>query len=194
MLKEIARLLEERCPASHPEVVEAEVGDSFLFVNPEKIVSVCQTLKSEDSYRFNVLQLITGMDREEFLEVSYILASFVHNLELILKVKLPRPALPQLPALPSVCSIWKSADFQERECYDMMGVNFTGHPDLRRILCPYEDWEGYPLRKDYRVQDKYLNMTVNPPEKINTADHYFYKKVEEEAGENAKKILHSWKD
>ena len=194
MIDELSSYLKQHHPAYNPEVVTSDVGDPVLFIDPVGLIPVCQSLKNDEPWRFNVLQVITGTDWTEYLEISYILASFVHNKELILKVKLPRPTLPALPSVASVCSLWASANFQERECYDMIGVTFEGHPDLRRILCPYEDWEGYPLRKDYQVQQKYLNMEVNPPDKMNSEDHYFYKKIQEEMGENAKKVIYSWKD
>ena len=75
----------------------------------------------------------------------------------MLKTQLPRwqgDVAGQLPDLPSVVGVWRTADWHEREVYDLSGVNFTGHPDLRRILCP-EDWEGYPLRKDYQMPLEY---------------------------------------
>ena len=194
MMDELASFLQQRHSQYNPQVVREEIGDAVLFIEPSGLLPVCQTLKNEEPWRFNVLQVITGTDRSEYLEISYILASFIHNRELILKVKLPRPELPELPTVASLCNLWASANFQERECYDMIGVRFEGHPDLRRILCPDEEWEGYPLRKDYSVQEKYLDMKVNPPDKMNAEDHYFYKKVEEEMGENAKKVIHSWKD
>jgi len=71
-------------------------------------------------------------------------------------------------------------------------VNFTGHPDLRRVLCPY-DWQGHPLRRDYVVQETYQGMTVNPPNKVNTEDHFFGKKLKEELGD-PKQVSWSWKD
>ena len=74
-----------------------------------------------------------------------------------IKVKVPRwkdEATKTIPEVPSVTSIWAIADWHERECYDLVGVNFTDHPNLRRILCP-EDWEGHPLRKDYEMPLEY---------------------------------------
>lgn len=90
----------------------------------------------------------------------------------------------------SVCDVWKSADFQERETYDMLGVEFIGHPDMRRILCP-EDWEGFPLRKDYVVQEVYQGMEVNPAHKINQGDFDFMAKAKLDA-QNPKLISGSW--
>ena len=119
------------------------------------------------------------------------LCSFTKNNELILKVKLPKESPSATPEIESVCSVWKAADWQERECYDMVGVIFKNHPDFRRILCP-EDWEGWPLRKDYDVAEEYHGMTINPEEKVNNADHFFFKKIQETL-EDPKKLSHSWK-
>jgi NADH-quinone oxidoreductase subunit C len=87
------------------------------------------------------------------IEMVYHLWSTPARATLVLKTKLPRwsgDVAGQLPELPSVTSVWRTADWHEREVYDLSGVNFTGHPDLRRILCP-EDWVGHPLRKDYEM-------------------------------------------
>ena len=151
----------------------AELGDSSITVNTEKIFEVCKSLR-EGTHQMNVLQVISGVDfpEEGNIEINYILASFAKNTELILKVKVPRGDGKELPKIQSVCSVWKSANFQERECYDMLGVEFEGHPDLRRILTS-DDWEGYPLRKDYVVAETYNGMEVNPIEKMNIGDREF---------------------
>jgi NADH-quinone oxidoreductase subunit C len=80
--------------------------------------------------------------------VVYQLTALASNTKIALRVDLDR----NKPEVESVTGIWKGANFQEREVYDLMGVVFTGHPDLRRILLP-EDWEGHPLRKDYVIED-----------------------------------------
>lgn len=170
----------------------AAVGDHSITVNAANILEVCRALKTSSEFEFNVLQVVTGTDYPEFIEVSYILASYTKNLELILKVKLPKNDKNHLPQVQSVTSVWSSANFQERETYDMLGVEFLNHPDLRRILCPY-DWEGHPLRRDYVVQEKYLDMVVDPPHKNNTYDQMFGKKLKEELGD-PKRVSASWKD
>ena len=91
------------------------------------------------------------LDVEPHLEVLYHLFSFTHRHEVTLKVLLERwkeSVAGSLPEVPSVAAVWPAADWHEREMYDLMGIRFTGHPNMRRILCP-EDWEGHPLRKDY---------------------------------------------
>lgn len=171
--------------------VPASVGDLSITVDAASIFDVCKSLKESDEFQMNVLQVITGTDYADRIEVSYILASFSKNFEVILKANLPRGDKFNLPKIQSVTSLWRAADFQERETFDMIGVDFTGHPDLRRILCPY-DWDGHPLRRDYVVQEKYLDMVVNPPGKINTEDHMFAKRLREELGD-PKAVTGSWK-
>ena len=170
----------------------AVVGDQSVSVNSANILEVCQALKNSSEFAFNVLQAISGTDYSDRIEVSYILASYIKNSELILKVNLARGDKNNLPKINSVVSVWSAANFQEREVFDMLGVDFTGHPDLRRILCPY-DWDGHPLRRDYIVQEKYLDMVVNPPEKNNTYDQMFGKRLKEELGD-PKRVSASWKE
>jgi len=194
MHNQIAEKLNSLVSGSNAVVNTATVGDSSITVEAEKILEVCKALKSEG---FNVLQVITGTDYTDRIELTYILADFTKNLELLLKVKLSRGDgqgnnRDTLPKINSVVSVWSAANFQERETYDMIGVNFVGHPDHRRILTP-DDWQGYPLRKDYVVQETYLDMAVNPPGKINTEDHFFGKKLKAEIGD-PKKVSSSWKD
>lgn len=172
----------------------AEVGDSSITVDSTFIKQVCSALKSSDKFKMNVLQVVSGVDypEENIIEVNYIVASFIENTELIIKVRLPRGDENNLPKVESVCDVWKAANFLERETYDMLGVVFENHPDHRRILCP-DDWEGFPLRKDYVVQEKYMDMVVNPPEKINKDDIEFFAKMRVEH-EDPTQVSGSWVD
>jgi NADH-quinone oxidoreductase subunit C len=194
MHNQIAETVNRLVSGASAVVNAATVGDSSVTVDSGKILEVCQSLKKEG---FNVLQAISAVDYADRIELSYILADFTNNKELILKTKLPRGDgsgnnKDTLPKINSVTSVWSAAHFQEREAYDMIGVNFVGNPDLRRILTP-DDWQGYPLRKDYVVQEKYLDMVVNPPGKNNTEDQMFGKKLKAEIGD-PKKVSASWKD
>ena len=89
------------------------------------------------------------------LQLVYHLYSFVHYHKIILKVIVPKDN----PVVQSVYDVWATAEWHEREAFDMVGMKYENHPDLRRILCP-DDWEGYPLRKDYKVQEFYNGMKV----------------------------------
>jgi NADH-quinone oxidoreductase subunit C len=133
-------------------------------------VEVCRHLKTDPALAFDALNNLCGVDycepdpkkaakfaHEPHLEVVYHLYSYTHRHALVLKVKLPRwkaGQTGQLPELPSVSDVWAVADWHEREAFDLVGVNFTGHPNLKRILCA-EDWEGHPLRKDYEFPLEY---------------------------------------
>lgn len=144
--------------------------DPWIEVSPDGLVEVCQYLKTDPSTQFDMLNCISGVDYFEVdpkkasktewqphLEVVYHLSSTVKKHTLVLKVMLPRwknDNEGELPDLPTVCHVWRTADWHEREVYDLSGVNFVGHPDLRRILCA-DDWVGYPLRKDYEMPLEY---------------------------------------
>ncbi len=182
MHEDLVEGINKKIPEASAVLNKAEIGDSSININSKFLLPVCKFLKNEK--HFNVLQVISTVDylpveakegqpsSEGFLEICYILASYSKNLEIILKTKLPRGTVENLPQIDSVCSIWSAANFQEREAYDMMGIDFVGHPDLRRILTS-QNWEGHPLRKDYVVQEVFNGMVVNPPEKMNLPDQQF---------------------
>ncbi len=141
-----------------------DVIDPFVVVEPAELVEVCRFLRDDPRLQFDMLNCITGVDYfeadkakapkagfEPHLEVVYHFSSFVKRHRFVLKVILPRwkeGKEGQLPEVPSLNGLWRAADWHERETYDLVGVWFIGHPDLRRILTS-EDWEGHPLRKDY---------------------------------------------
>jgi NADH-quinone oxidoreductase subunit C len=135
----------------------------ILTVLPHQIDLVCKELYENQQTYFDYLACLTAIDNgpeKGTLEVIYNLYSIPYNHQLMLKVELirnkPDEALPQLP---TVSHIWRTADWHEREAYDLMGIYFTGHPDLRRILL-VTDWQGHPLRKDYQIQETYHGIKV----------------------------------
>jgi len=122
-----------------------------LVVDPKALVRVCRFLKDAPAYQLDYLSDVTAVDYPpERLELIYHLYSMSkkHG-PVVLAVKLPRGN----PVASSVTPIWRGAEFQEREVYDLFGVTFEGHPDLRRILM-WEGFEGHPMRKDYVVEDQ----------------------------------------
>ena len=166
---EILAFLQEKRPQS---IVGSQIDafDPWVETSPGNLVDLCRLLRDEPRLQFNVLNLITAVDFfqpdeklaaktdwKPHLEVLYHLSSLTLRHRFVLKVSLPRwkdGIEGQLPELPSVSGIWQTADWHEREVFDLSGVCFTGHPELRRILCP-EDWVGHPLRKDYQMPVEY---------------------------------------
>jgi NADH-quinone oxidoreductase subunit C len=113
------------------------------------------------------LRCLTGLDRPEAFELVYHLFSYPQRHSFTFKVTLPREA----PTVTSLASLWDSADWLEREQYDLMGVDFAGHPDLRRLLLP-EDWTGHPLRKDYQQPAEYRGMRTTRPSPLDLLPKY----------------------
>ncbi|MNG65629.1 NADH-quinone oxidoreductase subunit C 1 [compost metagenome] len=132
-----------------------------LFVHVEDLVPVCSFLRDTEGLYFDFLSNITAVDYEDHFTIVYHLSSLPYQHTVVLKVELEgNRSLDELPEIPSVTSIWRTADWHEREAFDLMGIYFSGHPDLRRILLP-DDWEGYPLRKDYQEAEKYHGININ---------------------------------
>jgi len=138
--------LKERILSLVPEA-ELQENKQFLtfVIPPAKMHDLALKLKGETDLAFDFLFCLTGVDMVKFLEVVYHLESTTQKHQLVLKVRTDDRVN---GAVPTVCDIWRTAEFHEREVYDLLGIKFTGHPDLRRIFLE-EDWNGHPLRKDY---------------------------------------------
>lgn len=136
---------------------------ALIVVNPALLPQICLFLRDHEDTYFDFLSCISAVDdglAAGTFTVVYHLASIPHKFQLTLKVILPNDRrLDNLPSVPSVNSVWRTAGWHEREAFDLMGVYFEGHPDLRRILLP-EDWEGYPLRKDYKEAEMYHGIAI----------------------------------
>lgn len=150
----IHALLRERFGEAVAEFEAPEAGDPSITVAAERLHEICVFLRNDPKLRFDYLQLITGVDWAERIGVVYHLFSYEHQHSIVVKVDLDRGA----PKVASIVDVWPAADWHEREAWDMMGIEFEGHPDLRRILLP-EDWEGHPLRKDYTPPKEYHGIT-----------------------------------
>lgn len=155
----------ERIKDKKPDAI-----DPCVTVEPQDLVEVCRFLRDDPRLSFELLNCITSVDYlepdakkvakagfEPHIEVVYHLSSFTHKHRFVVKVMLPRwkddkPGM--LPDVPTLTSLWRTADWHEREVYDLGGVLFTGHPDMTRILLS-EDWIGHPLRKDYEFPLEY---------------------------------------
>lgn len=134
-----------------------EVFDPYLNVEGQAIVEVCQFLRDDSDLSFEVLSDLTALDlpKEDKLQVVYHLYSYSRRHQIVLKVDLPRDN----PKIATLEEVWKAANWFEREVFDLFGVVFEGHSDLRRIMLP-EDWVGHPLRKDYVEQEEYDGIST----------------------------------
>jgi NADH-quinone oxidoreductase subunit C len=119
--------------------------DLNLWVKPESVLDTCRFLKEAQGLEFDLLNSISAVDYVEQFELVYHLTSTLHKHSAVLKTKVFDRAT---PTVPSVVSVWQGADFQEREIWDLMGVTFPGHPNLKRIML-WEGFQGHPLRRDY---------------------------------------------
>lgn len=140
------------------ELVEFETGsDSFINVNPNSIKDIAMFLRDNNELQFDYLSMLSGMDYKDSLGIVYHIYSISLKHKLVLKVKLDR----NKPIVATIERVWKTANWHEREVYDMFGIEFDGHSNLERILCP-DDWEGFPLRKDYVAPTEYNGIDATP--------------------------------
>lgn len=127
-----------------PDAV-SEINDQAILVKSESLFEVAQYLKNSPELDFNYLNYISAVDYFDYFELVYQLTSINHNHSLIVKT---RSYSRDNSSFPSVVSLWRGADYQEREIYDLMGITFKGHPNLKRIVL-WDGFQGHPLRKDY---------------------------------------------
>ncbi len=139
--------LKEKLLQVFPTAVISETTQYVIIsVEPDQLHQVATTLKENKELHFDFLFCQSGTDVKEALGVSYFLESTDLRHHLLLKVSTTNR---ENPVLDTVCDIWETANFNEREVYDMYGITFRNHPDMRRMFLDEEDWVGYPLRKDY---------------------------------------------
>jgi NADH-quinone oxidoreductase subunit C len=163
---QIVEALRRVAPEGAVEAATAADGMPTIYVAREHVQAVAQALRDNSALEFVFAADVTGVDflpREPRFEIVYTLASLgiagygSAPRRLRLKVRVPGDH----PRMPTLSGVWKSMNWGEREVYDLFGVHFDGHPDLRRILMP-EDWEGFPARKDYPVQIKMKPKVYEP--------------------------------
>ena len=138
--KELAGLLRDKFPGA----VE-EAGKDSVLIRSDSLAQAAAYLKDTDGLKFDYFNYVTAVDYYTYFEVIYQLTSLEHNRSVILKTRCYGR---DNPSVPTVTHLWQGADFQEREIYDLFGIKFEGHPNLKRIFL-WEGFPGYPLRKDF---------------------------------------------
>ncbi len=131
----------------------------YIKVPPADVDRIARYLRDDDALQFDFLMCLSGVDLGEDLGVVYHLYSTIRDHKIVLRTETPKSS----PQVKSVAALWRTADWHEREAYDMLGITFVQHPDLRRILLP-DDWEGFPLRKDYVQPEIYNGIRVPHPD------------------------------
>lgn len=165
-IEDAAALIKRDVGADAVLAVEtAHAGSPYVLVSAGKLFEACRVLRDSPQTKLIGLSVVSAVDyldkkedgteQEPRVEVIYVLYSYTYRTQVMLKVKLDRNA----PSVKSVCALYRSANWYERECYDMVGVTFEGHPHHERILLP-PDWKGHPLRRDYEFPEEYNGMKV----------------------------------
>ena len=153
---EVYKKLQDKC-GDTVESFEAEALDPFIVIKADALVETCQFLHDDADLAFDCLSNMSGVDyfKEDKIQVVLHLYSYPHRHMIVVKINVPR----EDPSMPSVETVWKAANWLEREIYDLLGVVFSGHSDLRRLLMP-EDWIGHPLRKDFVEPEEYHGIST----------------------------------
>ena len=160
--------LQEAVPGAQIESAPSIDLQTTIYVSGDDVPAMARVLRDRPELAFTFLAELTAVDfwpREPRFELVYILVSIANRLRLRMKVRLPADD----PHVATVSDVWPAANWLEREVWDLFGIAFDGHPDPRRLLMP-EDWEGYPLRKDYPVQ---IRMTPNASEALQVTEEEF---------------------
>jgi NADH-quinone oxidoreductase subunit C len=186
----------DSAPANHPSVTGLEdmFGDAVLrhevvandqhivFIPPERNIEILSWLKTDPDHQYDLLRDVTAVDYGEGrpIQVVYQLFSFFHKQALRVKCELPLDSL----EIESVCGLWIAADWLEREVYDLFGVTFQNHPDLRRILMPPDYAEGHPLRKDFPLRGRFSRAEQTRRALSQDLEHYYFESELERGGES----------
>jgi NADH-quinone oxidoreductase subunit C len=177
----IIDVLSRTVPAAGLEATQTRDGMPTIYIAREQLVDTCLALRDVPELRFAFLADITGVDyypRQPRYELIYIMACLgvggFGDTPKRLRVKVRVPG-EEHPHVPSVAAVWPAANWAEREVFDFFGVHFDGHPDLRRILMP-DDWDGFPMRKDYPVQIKQPVKTYEP---LQVSEEQFVANIEQ---------------
>lgn len=152
---EIHERIRAKFPDGVVQIVSDRAGDPFAIVRADALPDIARFLRDDPDLAFDYPTLVSGVDDGTDLWAVYHLYSIPKNHMVVLKVRCDRNDA----RVPSLVSVWKGVDWHERETYDMLGIVFEGHPDLRRILLP-EDWEGHPLRKDYVFPEQHWGIPL----------------------------------
>jgi NADH-quinone oxidoreductase subunit C len=156
--------LEQAVPGVQFEPAASVDLQSTLYVPGARVVEIARALRERPDLRFEFLAELTAVDfwpREPRFEIVYLLVSIEHRARLRMKVRLPAGESGEAAHIGTVSGVWPAANWLEREVWDLFGIVFDGHPDLRRLLMP-EDWEGFPLRKDFPVQIRRPAYSAEP--------------------------------
>ena len=135
--------------------------DPYVWVQRDALGEVMRALKNTETYAFDFLESISGVDTGVHLVLVYHVFSYKHRHQLVVKVEVSYDDA----VVPSLSSLWAAANWLEREQYDLFGVMFSGHPNLRRLLLP-DDWQGHPLRKDYVYPTAYHGISHHRPDPL----------------------------
>lgn len=167
-LTEVLQTLQSHLPDIKLEQQKSELGDSWILVPAEDVFQVLSCLKNE--LGINYLACLLGVDYESSFGVVYQLRSLKDKIDVPVKAMLPK----ENPIIATASTLFPVAEWFERETFDMFGIQFKDHPDLRRILLP-EDWDGYPLRKDYQPPTEYHGIPAERPNAHAVLDKFYPK-------------------
>ena len=156
-VNEILASLQNLSPEIKIELQQGQSGDPWLLVQPADLTRVVQILKN--NLGMNYLACLSGIDYGNTFAVAYQIRSLTGKFEVMVKTLIPK----ENPVIASLIQLFPAADWFEREAYDLVGIQFQGHPDLRRIMMP-DDWPGHPLRKDYQPPAEYHGIPCDRPD------------------------------